>query len=140
MTLSGRPAPPRTPGGTAAAPFPKDRDMTDQIPASQTSNPSTRVITLDGPVMLGDTILIAEGTKITIRKPGSGELRGLSLTALNQLDVMQLEILLSRITMPMIVKGASMDPSDLMQFGGEVMDFLLPSAAKAAIRSAFPTE
>lgn len=140
MTLSGRPAPPRTPGGTAAAPFPKDRDMTDQIPASQTSNPSTRKITLDGPVMLGDRTLIEAGQEVTIRKPGSGELRGLSLASLNQLDVLSLEILLPRITSPQILKGASMDVADLMQFGGEVMDFLLPSAAKAAIRSAFPTE
>jgi len=114
--------------------------MTDQIPAAQISNPSTREITLDGNVMLGEQILIPAGAKVTIRKPGSGEMRGLSLAALNQLDVMQLEILLPRITTPIIAKGTSMDPADLMQFGGEVMDFLLPSAAKAAIRSAFPTE
>ncbi|MDR6128057.1 phage tail assembly protein [Sphingomonas sp. SORGH_AS_0438] len=114
--------------------------MTDQIPASQTSNPSLRVITLDGPVMLGDRTLIEAGQEVTIRKPGSGELRGLSLASLNQLDVLSLEILLPRITSPQILKGASMDVADLMQFGGEVMDFLLPSAAKAAIRSAFPTE
>ncbi|MBB4617998.1 phage tail assembly protein [Sphingomonas abaci] len=114
--------------------------MTDQIPTNQATNLSTRQITLDGPVMHGDTVLIEAGQKVTIRKPGSGELRGLTLSALNQLDVLSLEILLPRITSPQILKGASMDVADLMQFGGEVMDFLLPSAAKAAIRSAFPTE
>lgn len=98
---------------------------------TEATNPTVREFTLDGHVTSGDTVLIPAGTKITVRKPGSGELRGLTLMALSQLDVTALHTLAPRITNPPIAKGAVMDPADLMQFGGEVMDFLLPKAAKA---------
>lgn len=92
---------------------------------------ATRKFALDYPVTLDGQELIAAGTEITVRKPNSGELRGLTLMGLSQLDIGQLEQLAPRITMPPIVKGAQMDPADLMQFGGEVMDFLLPKGAKS---------
>lgn len=103
--------------------------MTDQ---TNEDAPLFRSFTLDAAVTLGGAVLIAAGTDVQVRKPGSGELRGLTLMGLSQLDVGQLEQLAPRITTPTIVKGAVMDPADLMQFGGEVMDFLLPKAAKAA--------
>ncbi len=109
-------------------------DTTNALAAEQAAraNPLLRKFTLDAPVMLGDSILIPAGTEVTVRKPGSGELRGLTLMGLSQLDVIQLATLAPRITMPVIAKGAVMDPADLMQLGGEVMDFLLPKAAKEA--------
>jgi len=108
-------------------------DTTNAIAADQAAraNPLFRKFTLDAPVMLGDSELIAAGTEITVRLPGSGELRGLTLMGLSQLDVIQLATLAPRITTPIIAKGAVMHPADLMQLGGEVMDFLLPKAAKA---------
>lgn len=93
--------------------------------------------TLDHDVMLGGAVSIAKGTAITVRKPHGGELRGLTLVALSQLDVDSLYTLAPRITTPVIHKNAFMDPADLMQFGSEVMDFLLPTAAKPV---ASPTE
>ena len=112
-------------------------DTTNAIAADQAAreNPLFRGFTLDEDVMLGDSVLIAKGTKIAVRKPGSGELRGLNLMGLSQLDVIMLGTLAPRITTPIIAKGAVMDPADLMQFGGEVMDFLLPKAAKAEAAS-----
>jgi len=104
--------------------------MTDTLPADA---PVFREFTLDFPIMLAGRVLHPAGTKIAVRKPGSGELRGLSLTDLVQLDVVSLETLAPRITMPVIQKGAVLDPADLMQLGGEVMDFLLPKAAKEAV-------
>ncbi len=104
--------------------------MTDK-----TNGPAIRKFTLDYPVISGTNTLIEAGAEITVRKPGSGELRGLTLMALSQLDVAALETLAPRITTPVIPKGAVMDPADLMQFGGEVMDFLLPKAAKAQAAS-----
>lgn len=89
--------------------------------------------TLDEPVMLGNTELLPAGTRISVRKPDSGSLRGLNLMGLSQMDVVQLEQLAPRITMPIVQKGARMGAADLMQFGGEVLDFLLPRAAKAAV-------
>lgn len=86
-------------------------------------------ITLDFPITIAGGEKV---THITIRKPGSGELRGLTLMALSQLDYAALETLLPRITTPRLTKQdvAALDVADLMQAGGEVMDFLLPQAAK----------
>lgn len=93
-----------------------------------------RSFTLDADIKVGEQILHPAGTEITVRKPGSGELRGLTLTALIQLDYAALEALAPRITTPILHKPhvAAMDPADIMQFGTEVMDFLLPKSAKAA--------
>lgn len=88
------------------------------------------LVILDVPFMRGD----AEISEVLIRKPKSGELRGLTMQALAQLDYGTLEILLPRITTPMLTKAeiGNLDPADMMQCGGEVMDFLLPKAAKPA--------
>jgi hypothetical protein len=107
--------------------------MTDQTAAS--NSPNLRTITLDVPLDRPGAEPIAS---VIIRKPNSGELRGLTLMALSQLDYVTLETLLPRITMPILHKAdiARLDPADLMQFGGEVMDFLLPKAAKEAVSPA----
>ncbi|WP_294257188.1 phage tail assembly protein [uncultured Sphingomonas sp.] len=93
---------------------------------------ATRTFTLDDPIIIGDEEKIPAGTVITVRKPGSGELRGLALNNLLQLDVASLETLAPRITSPTIFKplAAAMAPNDMLQFGTEVVDFLLPKAAK----------
>ena len=101
-------------------------------PPAADAAPMIRRFTLDENVMIGDQVHLPTGTEITVRKPGSGELRGLTLMALSQLDVTALHELAPRITSPVILKNCTMDPADLMQFGGEVMDFLLPKAAKQA--------
>jgi len=104
--------------------------MTEQ--ATLNSSTSLSTITLDVPLDRpgGEAI-----TTVRVRKPNSGELRGLTLMALSQLDYGALETLLPRITMPILHKAdiAKLDPADLMQLGGEVMDFLLPKAAKEAV-------
>ena len=91
---------------------------------------SHRSIMLDTPIVRGAETI----ETVAVRKPGSGELRGLTLMALSQLDYAALETLLPRITTPTLTKAdvAALDPADLMQLGGEVMDFLLPKAAKAS--------
>jgi hypothetical protein len=86
------------------------------------------LVTLDTPLQRGETTI----ETVQVRKPKSGELRGLSLSQLLNLDYGALETLLPRITLPMLSKQdvASLDPSDLTQLGSEVMDFLLPKAVK----------
>lgn len=95
---------------------------------------ANRSITLDHDISIGGTVAVQAGTRVEIRKPNSGELRGTTLMALAQLDYGALEVLLPRITTPALSKThiGAMDPADLMQAGGEVMDFLLPTAAKQA--------
>ena len=88
-------------------------------------------ITLDTPIVRGELTI----DTVEVRKPKSGALRGLSLSALLNLDYGALETLLPRITNPVLSKQdvAELDPSDLTQLGSEVMDFLLPKDAKAAL-------
>ncbi|WP_267382223.1 MULTISPECIES: phage tail assembly protein [unclassified Sphingomonas] len=111
----------------------KATTMIDATNTTTADAPEGPGFTLDEPVMLGNTELLPAGTRISVRKPDSGSLRGLNLMGLSQMDVVQLEQLAPRITMPIIQKGARLGAADLMQFGGEVLDFLLPRAAKAAV-------
>lgn len=69
---------------------------------------------------------------LTLRKPKAGELRGLSLTDVLQMDVNALGKLLPRITNPTITEAEvqAMDPADLVQCGGEVAGFLVPKRLK----------
>ncbi len=95
---------------------------------------TTTSFTLDEAITVGGEEKIPAGTTVTVRKPGSGELRGLALQNLLQLDVASLQTLAPRITSPVLLKAFvdAMAPSDLLQFGTEVVDFLLPKAAKPA--------
>jgi hypothetical protein len=98
---------------------------------SEESTIDLHTVTLDAPVTRGEQTFAS----LQVRKPHGGELRGLSLSALLNLDYAALETLLPRITIPPLTKQevAALDPSDLIQLGSEVMDFLLPKAAKAAL-------
>lgn len=98
---------------------------------SKLTNPVFTVnVELDTPVARksGD---IAE---IILRKPKAGELRGLSLTDILQMDVNALGKLLPRISNPMLTEAEvqGMDPADLVQLGGEVAGFLVPKRMKDA--------
>ena len=97
----------------------------------QPIGPQMATVTLDAPINSGDITI----DQVKIRKPQAGELRGLSLSALLNLDYAALENLLPRITIPTLTKAQimAMDPSDFTQLGSEVMDFLLPKGAKAAL-------
>lgn len=99
--------------------------------SDQANAPIISTVTLDTPIVSGETTI----TQVQVRKPQAGELRGLSLSALLNLDYAALETLLPRITIPTLHKAQiiAMDPSDFTQLGSEVMDFLLPKGAKAAL-------
>lgn len=83
-------------------------------------------ITLDTPIQReGQTI-----AQLELRKPAAGELRGLSMLALLQMDVDALASLLPRISSPMVSKpeALQMDPADLLAVGVEVAGFLQQKA------------
>ncbi len=92
--------------------------------------PETRTVKLEQPIKRGEQ----EFNSVSIRKPASGELRGLSLMQLAQLDYATLETLIPRISDPRLDKAEiqQLDPADFMAIGAEVMDFFLPTSAKAA--------
>lgn len=86
-------------------------------------------IILDEPIKRGDKEL----TEITLRKPNAGELRGISLLDLAQMDVSALEKLLPRISQPSLTKDevAKLSVADLMQLGVEAANFLLTKQQQA---------
>ncbi|SDI77939.1 phage tail assembly protein [Variovorax sp. OV700] len=88
-------------------------------------------ITLDTPIRRGETSI----DKIILRKPKSGELRGVSLTDLLQMDVNALCTVLPRISSPMVLKQevGDLDPADLVQIGTRVASFLLTKATMASV-------
>lgn len=92
------------------------------------------VVNLDAPIKRGDN----EINSITLRKPLSGELRGVSLVDLMQMDVLALRKVLPRITNPSLTDHeiGNMDPADLLACGVGVSSFLLQKSAKEAALTA----
>lgn len=90
--------------------------------------PEAKTITLDYPFKRGEQDI----TCIELRKPKSGELRGINLTDLLQMDVTALQTVLPRISNPTLTTAdvANLDPADLVQLGTEVAGFLLPKSAR----------
>lgn len=91
--------------------------------ADATATPIFVPVPLDKPIVRGDQRI----SEITLRKPDSGELRGLKLVDLTQLDINSLHKLLPRITSPSIteLEVQKMDPADLLACAAEVSGFLL---------------
>jgi uncharacterized protein with PhoU and TrkA domain len=96
--------------------------------APQEKNPNVEIVTLDTPITRGEE----EITSVSLRKPMSGELRGVSLADLLQMDVIALRKVLPRITSPALTDHelGRMDPADLVQMATAVTSFLLPKSAK----------
>ncbi len=94
----------------------------------QEKNPNVEIVTLDTPITRGEE----EITSVSLRKPMSGELRGVSLADLLQMDVLALRKVLPRITSPALTDHelGRMDPADLVQMATAVTGFLLPKSAK----------
>jgi hypothetical protein len=86
------------------------------------------VVTLDTPIKRG----LSEITHVTLRKPASGELRGIQLAELIQLDVASLIKVIPRLTSPSLTtpEVSGLDPADLLAIGGKIVGFLLQRSAK----------
>ncbi|QEY74105.1 phage tail assembly protein [Pseudomonas denitrificans (nom. rej.)] len=97
---------------------------------TQVANPTEAVVTLDKPFTRGNNTI----DSLTLRKPASGELRGVSLLDLMQMDVQALSKVLPRISQPTLTahEVSTMDPADLLACGVAVSGFLLQKSAKEA--------
>lgn len=96
-------------------------------------NAAPHTILLDQPIKRdGQTI-----DAITLRKPAAGELRGLLLLNVLNMEVDTLAILLPRISSPTIHKPEvlAMDPADILAAGIEIAGFLQQKGAAAASQS-----
>lgn len=85
--------------------------------------PKFATVDLDEAIVRGEERI----TRLTLRKPMGGELRGLNLMNLTQLDVTSLHKLLPRICTPAISEQdvQNMDPADLLACAVEVGGFFL---------------
>lgn len=85
-------------------------------------------VILDTPIRRGITAI----NNIILRKPNSGELRGVSLSELLQMDVNSLVKVVPRISSPTLtaIEVTSMDPADLFAIGTKVSGFLLQKSMK----------
>lgn len=85
-------------------------------------------VNLDTPIVRGKSYF----TSLTLRKPTSGELRGIQLVELLNMDVTTLIKILPRITSPGITapEAAGMDPADLLACGSKIAGFLLQKSVK----------
>jgi hypothetical protein len=82
-----------------------------------------------------DTAIQRDGDKIeklVLRKPMAGELRGLSLAEVLNLDVDSVTKLIPRISTPTLTEQEvrNMDPADLVEAGKEIAGFLLQKRHK----------
>ena len=89
-------------------------------------------ITLDMPLTRGET----EITELRLRKPTSGELRGVSLADVLQMQTDALITLIPRLSTPSLTatEVRQMDPADLVQCGGEIAGFLLTKRTKGDVK------
>ena len=93
-----------------------------------TNKATTEEINLDTPIQRGEKAI----EKIFLRKPTSGELRGLALSDVLQLQVDALVKLTPRLSSPALTEPEmrNLDPADLVQIGGAIAGFLLTKRAK----------
>lgn len=85
-------------------------------------------VALDTPLKRGKTLVDV----ITLRKPMSGELRGVHLADLLNMDVATLIKVLPRISSPAVTaqEAGTMDPADLLACGVKISGFLLQKSLK----------
>jgi hypothetical protein len=102
---------------------PVGTDLAKADAAAATTKPAPHTVDLDTPIVRGEQTL----SRVTLRKPAAGELRGLSLVDLGQLKVDALIKIAPRITLPPITEAeaANLDPADLLAMGAEIGSFLL---------------
>ncbi|WP_083023712.1 phage tail assembly protein [Vreelandella lionensis] len=111
--------------------------MTDKTEAQAAENTDTQatapgvpteVVELETPLQRGKTLV----KEITVRKPMSGGMRGVSLVDIMNLDVAALTKVLPRITTPALTEAElkTMDIVDLVQLGTALNGFLTPKKFK----------
>lgn len=87
-------------------------------------------VTLEAPVIRGEQTI----ETIELRRPQAGELRGLSLSDLLNMEVTAVIKLLPRISTPSLLEQevAALEPQDLVSIAAEIAGFLLPKSAREA--------
>ncbi|WP_353980959.1 phage tail assembly protein [Salinicola endophyticus] len=104
-------------------------EKTADIDAGQTVADGTRAtIALDTPIVRGEQRI----DEIVLRKPSAGELRGVNLADVLQMQTDALIKLIPRLSQPSLTEheARQMDPADLVQCGSDIAGFLLSKRAR----------
>ncbi|HAW49155.1 MAG TPA: phage tail assembly protein [Roseovarius sp.] len=90
-------------------------------------------ITLQTPVKRKDDQI----KKVTLRQPSAGELRGLSLARLMQMDVSAIITVVPRISQPILDEAevAALGPVDFAAIAQEVVGFFFSEADRKALEA-----
>lgn len=91
------------------------------------------IVKLENPILRGNT----EITEIELRRPNAGTLKGVTLTAVLEMDVNALTTVLPRITNPALTQRdvQNLDPADLVALGSEVASFLAPKSVVDKVKA-----
>ncbi|MBN3198463.1 phage tail assembly protein [Pectobacterium brasiliense] len=89
-------------------------------------NKNDNVVTLETPIKRGDTLI----DTITLIKPTTGTLRGVSLSALAGSDVDAMIKVLPRMTMPALTESeiTRLELPDMIAIASKVIGFLTPKS------------
>ncbi len=105
--------------------------MSDAPAPSATKQPVWIDVNFEDGFTRGDETI----TRIRVRRPKAGELRGLSLKDLMQADVDAIVTVLPRISDPTMTmqEAASLEAPDIAEAGGTISSFFYTSAQKAIL-------
>ncbi|WP_409306172.1 phage tail assembly protein [Pectobacterium sp. B1J-3] len=92
-------------------------------------NKNDNVVTLETPIQRGETVI----DTITLIKPNTGTLRGVSLAAVANSDVDAMIKVLPRMTVPALTETeiTRMELPDMIAVAGKVIGFLTPKSPQA---------
>lgn len=81
----------------------------------------TKTVPLGTPLTFGDQKI----SELTLRRPNAGDLRGVRLTAVQDMEVSTLLLLLPRISMTPLAPNSldSLDPADVVGLYAAIADF-----------------
>ncbi len=84
----------------------------------------TNVIVLETPIQRGEQVI----RSVRLRKPTAGDLRGIKLFDLAQMDVTALTTVLPRISQPILTTAdaGKLEPADLIEIARVIGDFFVP--------------
>lgn len=87
---------------------------------------NTKTVTLTKPVQRGETTIAA----VTLREPSAGDMRGLKLTDVLQMDVATMTRLIPRISEPGLAPDevSALPGGDLVSLSGTVVGFFFTEA------------
>lgn len=106
--------------------------MSDQTTPAPARGPIFENVALNSPIVRGET----EIALLRLRKPTAGDLRGLNLQDLMQVDATAIIRLLPRISDPLLTEAeaTALPADDFAEIGGTVRGFFMTAGEKAAVQ------